>query len=142
MSLRRFDGDEPSERHDHFDADGNPTGHTIITREPEWDARTRAEAIASVLAEWRRCGRCGTSGLVDDQEPLQIGGAIAWTWHDGRQVEVTAYRCLGCAAMDMAERDFDRIHEKHKPVARMYSPGDGVKWRLEVIQGEPRSDPA
>lgn len=85
-----------------------------------------------MLAEWSVCSDCGTD-LRDDSEPLQKGGALEWTWHDGRRVEVTASRCLGCAAKDLAARDFGRIHKDHKDQPRIYSPGDGIKWRVEVL---------
>ena len=31
--------------HEHFDADGNPAGTTVITREPEWDDDARGRAL-------------------------------------------------------------------------------------------------
>lgn len=88
-----------------------------------------------MLAEWGKCPDCGTD-LRDDSEPLQIGGALEWTWLDGRRLEVTASRCLGCAALELARRDFQRSHEKRKHMPRIYSPGDGIKWRVEVLRGE------
>lgn len=39
-------GWEPTERHDHYNADGEHTGYTVITREPEWDDHSRDELLA------------------------------------------------------------------------------------------------
>lgn len=52
----------PWERHDHFDADGNPTGYTIVSRESEWDDAQRERMQA--LVEYER-GVHATCGLHD-----------------------------------------------------------------------------
>lgn len=44
-------GREPGERHEHFDAAGNLTGVTIVTRDPEFTGADRAWALASYRAE-------------------------------------------------------------------------------------------
>ena len=131
MSLRRFDGDEPTERHDHFDADGNLTGYTIVTREPEWDERARTEAIASVYADWGRCPKCGQSAATERDTLFRE--TRTWTWLDGRQWETFATRCLGCAAIETAERRWRKKYEKHTPTPGVYAPYDGVTWHVEPL---------
>jgi hypothetical protein len=58
VSYRRLHGWEPTERHEHFGADGNLTGWTVVTREPEWDdaERNRLLALAQYEAECHDCG--------------------------------------------------------------------------------------
>ena len=58
VSPRRLLGWEPEERHEHYDADGNLTGYTLVTRESEWsdDDRRRLLALAQYEAELHTCG--------------------------------------------------------------------------------------
>lgn len=131
MSLRRFDGDEPAERHEHYDAEGNLTGVTVVTREPEWDERARTEALAAVYADWRRCPDCG---LVDHSEDASLArDTRLWTWLDGRQIETSAYRCLGCAAIATARHRFEKRFEKYERTVGTYAPYDGVRWRAAAV---------
>lgn len=44
--------------HEHFDADGNRTGHTVITRESAWDDESRGRAMRLDEYERGMC-RCG-----------------------------------------------------------------------------------
>lgn len=111
------------------------TGYTVVTREAEWDDYARAEAIAAVVAKASRCPNCGMpKSLRDGDEPLTIGGAMDFQWK-GTILSVTASRCLGCAALELVQRDFQRQHESRKHVPRQYSPGDGLKWQVE-LQGD------
>lgn len=51
-------GWEPEERHEHYDADGNLTGYTVVTREAEWDDRQRERMLALAYYERGVCD-CG-----------------------------------------------------------------------------------
>jgi hypothetical protein len=51
VSPSRLLGVEPVERHEHFDADGNLTGVTVVRREPEFTAPDVAYLLASRRAE-------------------------------------------------------------------------------------------
>lgn len=46
----------PTEVHQHFDANGEPTGHTVVTRESAWNDETRGRALR--LAEWKALSQC------------------------------------------------------------------------------------
>lgn len=58
VSPRRLLGWEPEERHEHYDAEGNLTGYTVVTRESEWgdDDRTRLLALAQYENGLHVCG--------------------------------------------------------------------------------------
>ena len=87
-------GSETSETHDHYDADGNFTGRTVVTREPEWDDEQRD--IALELADYRRNVHhaCGThiSKAMDDTVLRDVG--------------VTKVVCLDCKRIDEARKAF------------------------------------
>lgn len=101
----------------------------IVTREPEWDDYTRAEAIASLTVDQYRCRSCGVAGAL-----TEIPKATKhWTWGDGRKFEVLQFRCLACAAEQTVSRDFNTLHEKHKPAPGVFAPGDGVRWVVQEI---------
>lgn len=85
--------------HEHFDADWNPTGYTVVTRESAWDdaTRRRAEAYALYLRGICPCG-CG--------QPVEK----AW---DPEQVwSVDHYTCYAARARARVDRDAAKRHEK------------------------------
>lgn len=110
-----------SERHEHFDAEGNPTGHTVITREPLWDDLSRDAAYADWLVELEKCPMCGgpRDECSDPDRP--------WYPDD--------YRCHKAAALAVADRTWDRAHEKVKPDAYGFLPTDGA--RVLVAREDP-----
>lgn len=102
------------------------TGYTIVTREPEWDDYARAEALALLADDDRRCNECGlpmTYELID--------GGPKVTWPDGRAYQVKVLRCQGCGARDIVRRDYDRKHKAHEHVEGKASPGDGLRLSVE-----------
>lgn len=130
MSPRRFDGWEPAERHEHFDAGGNPTGYTVVSREPEWDDHSRAEALAAVQLENLTCRRCGqymsqVMAKSEDDSPVVV-------WRSGKAYRVLELRCEACASLETVERDAseaDKKHEKQSPPARgRAQPKDGRRF--------------
>lgn len=103
----------------------------IVTREPEWDDYTRAEAIADLEVDGLRCPEC-------HQEDTFIPVPTAtrhWTWLDGRKFEVKQYRCLACAALDTIKRDFDMENHDRKPQKGVYAPGDGLRLVVKKLDG-------
>lgn len=59
MGLRELQGWVPSETHEHYDADGNPTGRTVVTREPRINDEERAHFLALLRWEDEICRDCG-----------------------------------------------------------------------------------
>jgi hypothetical protein len=53
-----FDGWEPTETHEHFDADGAYVGRTVVTRDPLWDESDRERAFELEAVESGTCS-CG-----------------------------------------------------------------------------------
>lgn len=83
VSEKRILGWEPTERHEHFDADGNPTGVTIVTREPEWDDHQRRRMQALIAYQAGVHDECGV------HQSLAESPDFYWTWE--------ARRCPVCA---------------------------------------------
>lgn len=48
-----------SERHEHFDPDGNLTGFTVVHREPEWLDSDVRELMELADVESHSCPKCG-----------------------------------------------------------------------------------
>lgn len=95
----------------------------VVTREPEWDDYTRAEAIADLEVDRLRCSECGQEGTFE-----QVREADRfWTWLDGRRFLVQQFRCLACAAVDTIKRDIERENEGKKPQPGVYQPTDGLR---------------
>lgn len=104
---------------------------TVVEREPEWDERARGEALALIADERTTCHACGLV-MADITSELRTEARNV-AWGDGRKFEVRVYRCLGCMARTLVERDFTKQHEDHKPQPRVYSPTDGVRFRVQQI---------
>lgn len=68
-----FDGWTPREVHEHFDADGNLTGRTVVTREAEWDESSRERAIELDDVERGTCP-CGCGQPLEETRR----GDLAW----------------------------------------------------------------
>jgi hypothetical protein len=58
VSYKRLHGWTPSERHEHYDPEGNLTGYTLVHREAEWDddERRRMMALGRYEADCHECG--------------------------------------------------------------------------------------
>jgi hypothetical protein len=90
--------------HEHFDADGNATGHTVITRESEWDDQSRGRALR--LAEYEdsicACG-CG--------QPIEVA------YDKTRAFVVDEFTCQAGRALDKVRREKREDAEKRKAPA-------------------------
>ena len=109
-----LDGWAPVERHDHYNPAGELTGWTIVTREGDWDDRSRDEALALADYEANCCTNCGYHVSIIDNEPLLV------------PVE---QGCVVCAAMDRHARD---LHAGDKKAGK--PPEDGRPWRLDGVR--------
>lgn len=98
-------GDEPSEVHEHFDADGNLTGTTVVTREPEWDDESRNLAL-DLLEHDRMIHRgCGNHMSLS----MDAGHA--------RKVDHFRAVCEDCLAIDKAREQWHRAQRHGGEVA-------------------------
>lgn len=79
----------------------------VVHREPEWDATARAKALAAVEHEKQTCAQCGSSDSV-----VPVLKEDRYVSHTGRRFHIEAYRCLACAVLEAARRDFRKRHEK------------------------------
>lgn len=100
---------------------------TVVHREPEWDDYQRSEARALVLDERRTCKRCGSTDSFEPLNPAEL----PVTWPGGRTFVVRQFRCLGCASLDLVQRDYDQAHKDHKPEPGKYAPGDGFRLAVD-----------
>lgn len=66
--MRRFNGWEAAERHDHFDSDGALTGYTIVTREPEYDDEQRQAVLDRIAFSRQIHHGCGNH-VADSMNP-------------------------------------------------------------------------
>lgn len=83
------------------------------------------------MDERRTCKRCGQfDSFMALPETTHIG------WDDGRKYTVRQFRCLGCGALDLVQRDTDEAHKKHKPEKGHYAPGDGLRMTVEPMHVE------
>lgn len=57
--MRRWEGWEPAETHVHYDVDGNETGRTVVTREPEYDDAMRQLSLDYLAYLDDKCDDCG-----------------------------------------------------------------------------------
>lgn len=88
MSLRRFNGWEPEQVHTHYDAEGQITGRTVVTVEPEWDDEQRNLALEILSYESKLCPGCG--GHMSHSFDPEVG----------RDVQHRHARCLDCKAIE------------------------------------------
>jgi hypothetical protein len=93
-----------------------------VTREPEWDAFARSEALAAVHVERSTCRQCGARDSLE-----VVGEPAQMTWGE-HKVEVQQYRCVTCMALDVVRRDFNEALPKDKPKKGHATPGDGMRF--------------
>lgn len=84
----------PTEIHEHYDAEGNPTGTTVITRESAWDDASRERAIALREHEAATCN-CG------------CGRPIREAYDPKQAYTVRHFTCQAARAMDVVRRKDD-----------------------------------
>lgn len=117
-----FLGAPSTERHDHHDADGNLTGHTIVTRDSDWDEDSRQAAFALHEDKTDRCPDCGQ--LIEECSDPSV------------DYYPQLARCYHTAARLRAARAYEKKHEKDVPLeGSMALPTDGTSvWvsRLDL----------
>lgn len=67
MTPRELSGWVPAERHEHFDAEGNLTGYTVVIRESRIDDADRASLLGLAMFEDQVC-RCGFHPSIADDD--------------------------------------------------------------------------
>ena len=107
-----FDGAPRREVHEHFDADGNLTGRTVVTVESPWTPEARAWALGLALREHAECRKCGGS--------LAETTNHEWAWEPTPPTV-----CFRCVALANAEKTHDaspyraglihHVHKKQRP---------------------------
>jgi hypothetical protein len=107
----------PTEIHQHYDAEGNYTGHTVITRESPWDDETRDRALRLHQYESNLCG-CG------------CGQPVVETYGKQQVYKVDKFTCLAGRALAMAKREDDKEAEREK---RPEGWKDGLHYYVEPI---------
>lgn len=103
-------GAEPAEVHEHYDAEGNYAGRTVVTREPEWDDEQREVALEHVRHKKMIHRGCGNhmsvaldptvarhvdhfSASCEDCAAIERERAA---WHSGQRHEGELDRCKKC----------------------------------------------
>ena len=112
----------PTETHEHYDADGNLTGRTVIRRESAWDDGERdAQHALDLLV----CPSCGNLRSVCSDP--------ARDWHPHESV------CWPTATREWGVRRLQAKHEKVEVSDDALHPLDGVSvW---VADEPPEDDP-
>lgn len=96
MSPKRFDGWEPAEVHEFFDAEDQPctadqATTVVVTREAEWDHATRVRALEFQKVEDGKCS-CGCGQPMDEAH------------NEDTVYLVDTYKCQAGRALDMVRR--------------------------------------
>jgi hypothetical protein len=108
--------------HEHFDADGNLTGTTVVTREPEWDDQSRGRALRLAEYEDGMCG-CGCN------QPVSVA-------YDKTQVFVVdKFTCYAGRAMEQVKRTQSEAAEQQK-----LPPGHDDGVHMYVRPHDPQRD--
>lgn len=115
MTPRELDGWAQEEVHEHFDAAGNKTGWTVVTREPRVSPSDREQMFALDDYESSLCG-CG------------CGQPLAEAMDKNRAFKVRAHKCRAKAAIDRVQRQAREKAEAHKLPDGW---DDGTTWLIE-----------
>lgn len=130
VSEKRLLGWEPAERHEHYDAAGNFTGSTVVTRESEWDSGERARLLALKLHDRQVC-RCGFHESVIDQDLGVMPGVRV---------------CPVCAGVDQFKRKVAADNETaDKPLGKDPAPttpraGDGQHLMVRQLSPQEQAE--
>lgn len=110
-----MNGWEPTETHKHYDPDGTLTGVTVVTRDPEWDEQTAADAesLTELDAMTLHCGHVQADALNDQLV------------HD-----VESFECGKCRALRLGR---DQYHKTHKNRDDVSDVGDRVFYIAESM---------
>lgn len=98
MPLSTFDGEPTEELHEHYDAEGNLTGSTVVTR-PGWSDDDRAWALGLALREANQCPHGHDLSESTD--------------YDYRWVPEPPIVCLACVALEAAAKA-NAKHPQHR----------------------------
>lgn len=107
MPLSTFDGEATVELHEHYDAAGNLTGSTVVTR-PGWSERDRSFALGLSMRQAAECPR--GHGLAEQLAP----DAADWLYVPDKPIT-----CQACVALDAAAKAFEKHPEKHAMLHRV-----------------------
>ncbi len=119
MSPRRWLGWEPAEVTTHYDPDWNVTGHSITTREPEYDTQDRA----LIAASWER-----------EREPRgQHGIPIAEATDPARQYEWV----VDLPTRDFAQQKLNAAREKYRKEWGDTADMDSLLWQVRGAERAP-----
>lgn len=109
----------PTEVHEHFDADGNPTGHTVVTRESPWDDTSRDRALALHAYETDMC-KCG------------CGRPASESYGTTQSYKVHSFFCAaGRAIEQIRRRDKEQAEREKRPEGW----NDGIHYYAEPVNG-------
>lgn len=123
MTPREFAGHVPTERHEHYDADDNLTGYTVVIRESRIDDSDRAALLGLAMFEAQVC-RCGFHpSLADDKENVFAA--------ESRTCPV----CAGYARQERELHERDQAAAKSAPDAPASArrPSDGVHPYMRLL---------
>jgi hypothetical protein len=65
-------GRVPAERHEHYDAEGNLTGFTVVVREPEWTDEDVRQLLEQSQVDAEACPGCGWHEAVINDESVTL----------------------------------------------------------------------
>lgn len=109
----------PAEVHEHYDADGELTGTTIVTRESPWDEESRQRALALNAYENGLC-KCG------------CGRPAAESYNDKQAYRVNSFTCqAGRAIETVRHKEADDAKRAKKPDGWNY----GRHYYAEPVTG-------
>lgn len=120
---RELLGYVPAETHEHYDADGNYTGRTVVTREPRWTDHERHRLLAKLEHDTHICEGCGVHSDLIEADDLMLSP--------------TTRVCPLCAAREQLKRVLAEADEKAETAAGEVPaatprPGDGRHLATDV----------
>lgn len=104
----------PEERHDHYDAAGTFTGHTIVTRGTFWTPEAQDAALARAVVKGRLC-TCGCGNKAADTQRDDNRETPGWDVH--------TKVCTARAATEAVRRAMFDDDPEAEPVVK---PTDGL----------------
>lgn len=123
MTPRELSGWVPAERHEHYDADDNLTGYTIVVRDSRIDDADRAALLGLAQFENEVCG-CGFHpSLADDK-----ANVFAF---ETRECPVCAGHAQGDRKLQDQDRTFAEANPKTDPLTKR--PSDGVHPYMRLL---------
>lgn len=144
MTPRELAGWVPAERHEHFDADDNLTGYTVVIRESRIDDADRAALLGLALFEDQTCS-CGFHpSIADDKENVFAAESRTCPVCAGRarqERELHERDAKAAKASPDAAASVPRPSDGVKPYMRWLSPNEAEQLRLNKPGGPGRASP-